>query len=70
VTPLLLAVSEPSKVPFYIAGALLVGWAVVLAAVGLTVPDFPFNKLGQRGVMLVSLLLAGAAIGTAIGTAK
>jgi hypothetical protein len=66
---MLLLAAAPSKVPFYIAGGLLVLWALVLAAVGLTQPDFPYNKLGQRGVMLVSLILAGAAIGTAIGTA-
>lgn len=66
---ILLLASEPSKVPFYIAGGLLVAWALVLAAVGLTVPEFPYGKLGQRGVMVVSLILAGAAIGTAIGTA-
>jgi hypothetical protein len=66
---LVLLASAPSKVPFYVAGGLLVAWALALAAVGLTVPDFPYNKLGQRGVMLVSVLLAAAAIGTAIGTA-
>lgn len=66
---MLLLTSAPSKVPFYIAGGVLVAWALVLAAVGLTVPEFPFNKLGQRGVMAVSIVLAGAAIGTAIATA-
>ncbi len=65
----LLLASVPSKVPFYIAGGLLVGWALVLAAVGLTIPSFPYSKLGQRGVMLISALLAAAAIGTAIATA-
>jgi hypothetical protein len=70
VSNLLLAAAEPSKVPFYVAGGLLVAWAVVLAAVGLTAPEFPYNKLGQRGVMLVSLALAGTAIGTAIATSK
>ena len=67
---LLADVAEPSKVPFYIAGSVFVAWAVVLAAVGLTVPAFPYNKRGQAAVMLVSVLLAGAAIGTAIGTSK
>ena len=67
---LLLAAAEPSKVPFYLAGGLFVAWAVVLAAVGLTVPEFPYNKLGQRAVMLVSLILAAAAIAAAIATSK
>ena len=67
---LLLAAAEPSKVPFYVAGAVFVAWAVGLAVVGLTVPEFPYNKLGQRAVMLVSVLLAAAAIATAIATEK
>jgi hypothetical protein len=65
---LLLAANEPSKVPFYIAGLLFVGWALGLAAFGLTVPEFPYNRRGQFAVMLVSALLAAAAIGTAIAT--
>jgi hypothetical protein len=67
---LLLSAAEPSKVPFYVCGILFVGWAIGLAAVGLTQPDFPYGKTGQRAVMLVSLLLAAAAIGTAIATSK
>jgi hypothetical protein len=70
VSTVLLAAAEPSKVPFYVAGALFVGWAAVLAAIGLTVPEFPYNKLGQRVVMLISLVLAAAAIATAIATSK
>jgi hypothetical protein len=70
VSALLVAAAEPSKVPFYLAGGLFVAWAVVLAAVGLTVPEFPYGKLGQRAVMLVSLVLAAAAIATAIATSK
>ena len=66
---LIVAAAESSKVPFYVAGAVFVCWAVGLSAVGLTVPEFPYNKLGQRVVMLVSALLAAAAIATAIATA-
>ena len=64
----LLAVAEPSKIAFYIAGALLVLWAVALSSVGLTRPEFPFGVAGERAVVLISLVLAAAAIGTAIGT--
>jgi hypothetical protein len=67
---LLLAAAEPSKVPFYVTGSLLVVWAVALSAVGLTVPEFPYGKLGQRAVVLVSLLLAAATVATAIATEK
>jgi hypothetical protein len=66
----LLAVAEPSKVPFYIAGGAFAVWAVLLSSVGLTRPSFPFGVTGQRAVMLVSLILAVLAIGTAIGTSK
>jgi hypothetical protein len=64
----LLAVAEPSKVPFYIAGGILAAWAVVLAALGLTRPAFPYGVAGQRTVMLISLVLAALAIGMAIAT--
>ena len=49
---LLIAASEPSKVPFYLAGGALAVWAVILAIVGLTRPEFPYNQRGQRGVIL------------------
>jgi hypothetical protein len=63
-------VSEPSKVPFYIAGALLAVWAVALSAIGLTRPSFPVNVRGQRGVMLISFVLMAVAIAMAIVTDK
>ena len=64
----LIAVAEPSKVPFYIAGGVLAVWAVVLSAIGLTRPAFPFSVTGQRAVILLSLLVAVVAIAMAIGT--
>ena len=67
-TTLLLAASEPSKVPFYIAGGVLALWAVVLAAIGLRQPSFPGGASGQRGVIAISLLLVVIAIGAAILT--
>ena len=65
---LIVAAGEPSKVPFYIAGGLLVIWALGLAAVGLTRPAFPYNERGARGVMAVSFVLMIAAMATAILT--
>ncbi|MBV9192512.1 MAG: hypothetical protein JO168_00105 [Solirubrobacterales bacterium] len=67
---LILAASEPSKVPFYFAGGALAVWAVVLAAVGLTRPAFPGNASGQRAVIGVSLLLVAIAIAMAIVTSR
>jgi hypothetical protein len=67
---LLVAASEPSKVPFFIAGGAFAVWAVVLAALGLTRPSFPFNARGQRGVMLISFVLMAVAMAMAIVTSK
>jgi hypothetical protein len=68
VVPVLLASSEPSKVPWYIAGLLLALWAVTLAWIGLSRPDFPYNLRGQRVVMGISLLLVLIALAAAILT--
>jgi hypothetical protein len=65
----MMLVVATSKVPFYIAGAVLVGWAFAVSAVGITSPSFPSGTAGQRLVILVSLVLAAVAIGMAIATA-
>jgi hypothetical protein len=65
---LLLAASEPSKVPWYIAGGLLALWAVVLASIGLRNPQFPGNARGQRLVVVISLVLAVFAVAMAIAS--
>ena len=67
---LFLAAAEPSKVPFYLAGGVLAAWAVVLAAIGLTRPSFPFGNKGARGVMLISFVLMVVAMATAVTTSK
>jgi hypothetical protein len=64
----LLAAAEPSKVPFYIAGGAFALWAVILAAIGLNRPDFPYGLSGQRGVIGISFLLLVLAVGAAILT--
>ena len=67
---LLLAASEPSHVPFFIAGGLFAVWAVVLSWIGLTRPAFPFGQTGERAVIGVSLTLAALAVAMAIVTSK
>ncbi|HUZ27788.1 MAG TPA: hypothetical protein VMU90_01015 [Solirubrobacteraceae bacterium] len=67
---MLLATAEPSKVPFYLLGAVLALWAVLLAGVGLTRPSFPFGAVGQRLIMVVSLGLATAAVLSAVLTSR
>ena|SRR5947207_11009661 len=60
--------AAPSKIPFYVAGGLLAGWAVVLGAFGVTHPDFP-GSAGSRLVMLTSAVLVLATVTTAVTTA-
>jgi hypothetical protein len=68
VSTLLLAASEPSKVPFFIAGGALAAWAVILAAIGLNRPDFPGDLRGQRTVIGISFTLVVITIALAIVT--
>jgi hypothetical protein len=68
VITLILAAGEPSKVPFYIAGGILVIWALALAGVGLTRPAFPDNERGARAVMAVSAVLMLLAMAMAVVT--
>ena len=66
---LLLAASDTaSKVPFYICGGALALWAVVLAGTGLSRPDFPGNRTGERGVVAITFVLIVLSIGAAILT--
>jgi hypothetical protein len=68
VTALLIAAGEPSKVPFYIAGGVLVIWALALAAIGLTRPSFPYSARGARLVMGGSAVLMVIAMAMAVVT--
>jgi plastocyanin len=58
-----------SKVPFYLAGGLLAGWAVLLGATGLRYPDFPDSDGRARLVMLTTALLVAATLTAAVVTA-
>ncbi len=61
--------AEKSKTPFYIAGGLLVAWALLLSLViGMRRPEFPRNSQQQRGVMAITAVLVLAALVTAIAT--
>jgi plastocyanin len=63
-----LAAGEPSKVPFYVAGALLATWAVVLAAIGLSQADFPGTPGRARAVMAISAVLMLGTVTSAVAT--
>jgi plastocyanin len=61
--------AEKSKVPFYIAGGLLVVWALTVSLlIGMRRPDFPADKAQQRGIIAVTIVLVLAAVSTAVIT--
>jgi uncharacterized cupredoxin-like copper-binding protein len=61
--------AEKSKVPFYIAGGLLVGWALLVSlGLGMRNPDFPGSLGGQRIVSAITAVLVIAAASTAVIT--
>jgi plastocyanin len=63
--------AEKSKVPFYIAGGLLVVWALTLSlGLGMRNPDFPNSLAGQRRVIAVTVVLVLAAVSTAVLTSS
>jgi uncharacterized cupredoxin-like copper-binding protein len=61
--------AEKSKVPFFVAGGLLVAWALIVSAgLGLRRPDFPGGLGGQRAVMAITAVLVLGAVSTAVIT--
>ena len=61
--------AEKSKVPFYIAGGLLVAWALILSiALGMRRPKFPGGLVGERIVITISCVLVLGALSTAVLT--
>jgi plastocyanin len=62
--------AEKSKVPFYIAGGLLVLWALIVSlGLGLRNERFPGSLQGQRIVSAITAVLVLAAVATAVITA-
>lgn len=61
--------AEKSKTPFYIAGGLLVGWALILSLViGMRSVSFPSSVGAERAVMLISAVLVLATVSMAVAT--
>jgi plastocyanin len=61
--------AEKSKVPFYVAGGLLVAWALFVSlGIGARLSDFPANLAQQRAVVAVTVVLVLAAVATAVIT--
>ncbi len=51
-----------SETPFFLAGAILVVFAIAISVFGFKRPDFPANSSAARGVMTLSIALVAAAM--------
>jgi plastocyanin len=61
--------AEKSKTAFYIAGVVLVVWALVLSmAIGMRRPSFPDSLRVERGVIAISVVLVLATVVAAVAT--
>lgn len=66
-TPVLAA--EKSKVPFYIAGGVLVAWALIVSfGIGMRNPRFPATVAAERTVMGITAVLVLVAVSMAVVT--
>jgi hypothetical protein len=59
---------EPSKTPFYVAGIILVVWALAVATVGIRNERFASEKRVGRAVIAVSAVLVLATMAMAVVT--
>jgi uncharacterized cupredoxin-like copper-binding protein len=61
--------AEKSKVPFYIAGGVLVAWALIVSfGIGMRNPSFPGTLAAQRAVMAITAVLVLVAVSMAVVT--
>jgi uncharacterized cupredoxin-like copper-binding protein len=61
--------AEKSKTPYYIAGGVLVAWALILSVgIGMRNPNFPSTLGAQRVVMAVTAALVLATVSMAVVT--
>ncbi|HEX4364221.1 MAG TPA: hypothetical protein VHZ75_06680 [Solirubrobacteraceae bacterium] len=62
-TILAAAEAEKSHTPFFIAGGVLVAFAVCVSMLGMRQPDFPSSAGAARGVMALGVALVAATMG-------
>jgi plastocyanin len=68
-TMALVLAAEKSKVPFYVAGGILIVWALTVSlGLGMRRPGFPGSASGQRAIIGVTAVLVLAAVSTAVLT--
>jgi hypothetical protein len=60
---------EASKTPYYVAGGVLAGFAVLISVIGIARhATFPASKGARNGVILVAAVLVAATMATAVAT--
>ena len=62
------AEAEPSKLAFYLSGAILVVWALAVAGLGIARRDFPATKGASRGVIGISVMLVATTLASVLLT--
>lgn len=55
-----------SEAPFFIAGAILVVFAIAISVIGFKKPDFPDSAGAARGIMALSATLVAATLFSAV----
>jgi hypothetical protein len=60
--------AEPSKTPYYVAGAALVIWALAVSAIGIKRDDFAGSKAAGTLVAVISAALVGTTMAMAVIT--
>lgn len=66
------AEEEPAKAAFYIAGGVLVAFALIVSAVGIRsggAASFPPSRAARNGLLGLCMLLVAATLATAVITA-
>src|SRR4051812_24239337 len=66
---LLIAAVERSKAPFFVAGGVLVVWALASAAVGTRRSSFPGKRAGLAAYLTATVALVLTTMGLAVATA-
>jgi hypothetical protein len=64
----LASTAETSQTPFYVGGAVLAAFAVLVGALGIVKHDFPASKGARNLVMLICTALVAVAMATAVLT--
>lgn len=60
--------AEPNKTAFYVVGACLAVWAVLLGSIGIARPQFAASIGSARGIVALTVLLVAGCLAAAVLT--